>query len=119
MFLYPEFTSANSLATVRPGQYLGLCSVYIDRKSEAKALLHQYWLSTETKTSIAELQIIDPNGETIRFLDFLQMPDSSWRDSHGLRADSLEKLIPEYLASFTFFEQFPIGTQIVGTLNVQ
>ena len=119
MFLYPEFTSANSLATVRPGQYLGLCSVYIDRKSDAKALLHQYWLSSELKTSIAELQMIDPDGQIIRFLDFMQLPDGSWRDSHGLRADSLEKLIPEFLAFFTFFEQFPIGSQIVGMLNVQ
>ena len=119
MFLYPEFTSVNSLADVRTGQYHGICSVYVDRKSGAKALLHQYWLCTELKASIAELQMIDPDGQTIRFLDFMELPDGSWRDSHGLRAEFLEKLIPEFLASFSFFEQVQLGTQIVEAQNVQ
>lgn len=118
MFLYPGFTSVNSLSDVQPGKYCGICSVYVDRKSAAKALLSQYWLPTESSTSVAELQLIDADGQGIYFLDFMKMPDGSWRDSYGLRADFMEKLLPEFLATFTFFEQVPTGTQMVVAPNV-
>ena len=118
MFLYSGFTSVNSLRDIRPGEYCGFCSAYVDRKSLAKALLSEYRLPTESSPCIAELQMIDPDGKTIRFLDFIQMSDGSWRDSYGLRADSFENLVPDFLATFAFFEQVPMGTQLVEAQNV-
>lgn len=122
MFLYPEHVSVNSLADVAPGEYHGVCSVYVDRKTGAKALLSEYWNTSENATSIAELQMVSANegalGSAIRFIDFVRMPDGSWRDSYGLRADSLGKLIPGEIASYSLFEQVQTGTQIVENNNV-
>jgi hypothetical protein len=118
MFLYPGFESLNSHRDVPPGDYAGVLSVYVDRKSAAKALLSQYTLHSAVLPSIAELQMIDADGQTIRFLDFVLMPDRSWRDSYGLRADHLGRLLPVELASYTFFEQVETGIQTVEKNHV-
>ena len=118
MFLYPGFESLNSLDDVLPGDYAGVLSVYIDRKTAAKALLSQYTRQLDVLPTIAELQMIDPDGQTVRFLDFVFMPDRSWRDSYGLRADELGLLLPVELASYTFFEQVETGIQTVGGHHV-
>jgi hypothetical protein len=118
VFLYPGFASTNSLDDLPYGQYHGFCSVYLDRQSGAKALVSEYWLPTETSARVVELQMINPDGQTVRFLDFVRMPDRSWRDSHGLRADSLGRLIPAHLASYSLFEQVETGIQNLEKHNV-
>lgn len=113
MFLYPGFVSLNSREDLRPGDYHGVCTVYVERGSGAMALLSEYTLVNERTPRVAELQMVEAEGQVVRFLDFVRMPDCSWRDSHGLRGDTLGSLVPAFLASYVFFEQVETGIQRV------
>jgi hypothetical protein len=117
MFLYPGFESRNAKADVPPGLYHGVCTVYVDRKTGAMALLSEYTLERASAPGIAELQLVDRDGQAVRFLDFIRMPDRSWRDSYGLRAQSLGGLLPGFIARYRFFESVETGAQAVGVAH--
>lgn len=117
MFLYPGFESLNASCDVPPGAYRGVCAVYVDRKTGALALLSEYTLEGASAPGVAELQMVDAARRTVRFLDFVHLPDGSWRDSHGLRADSLGRLLPGFLAPYRWLESVETGVERFGVAH--
>jgi hypothetical protein len=118
MFNYTDFTSLNKLSELPAGEYLGSCSVYLSPQIQAKIIVLEYGLAgAVVVVSVVDLLIVDESG-SVFFRDFIRMADLTWRDSYGLRRDSLGELLPPEILSFALFERFPVDSQFVGVSHV-
>lgn len=99
MFMSISFDSLNTKADLPPGPYVARCKVYRGSRHPEGAFLFEY-RDLETRAFRAvDLLLIDRDG-SLRARDFVRMPDLQWRDSAGLRAETLNLLLPGSIASF-------------------
>lgn len=116
MFVHEVLETKNTKEQLPPGIYQGTCSLYTDSKTKINCLLMEYGIKAFDTVTVAEILITNEQDEHF-FRDFMQMPDDSWRDSHGRRADTLAELLPPEILSFKLVERFPLEEQIVGEIG--
>src|SRR4029453_11347981 len=97
MFIPVAFHSVNLPSSLAPGRYGVTCACYGRADETSIALLFQYALKDQTPQAAAADLLMMECGGTLRARDFLWMPDRSWRDSDGIRANRLEALLPAEL----------------------
>lgn len=113
MFIHLGFESVNGLGDLIPGEYRGVCSVYVNRNDQSMALLSQYWSVAQGTVVAADLQVVDGKTREVSFVDFVVIPDGSWRNSYGRCADTLGAALPQEISKFVHFEEVPLGIQTV------
>lgn len=113
MFVHEVLETKNTKQQLQSGTYEGTCSLYVDLETKINCLLMEYGIKASDIVSAAEIIITNAQGEHF-FRDFMKMPDDSWRDSYGKRADTLAELLPPEIMSFHLVERFPLEEQIVG-----
>lgn len=113
MFAHEVLETKNTKEQLPPGIYEGTCSLYTDAKTKIHCLLMEYGIKASDTVTVAEIIITNEQEEHF-FRDFMKMPDDSWRDSYGRRADTLVELLPQEIMSFNLVERFPLEEQMVG-----
>lgn len=97
MFIPVKFESVNSAADIPPGRYATHCSVFVsDTGDVMKAMVLKYQHVGSVTPTAVDLLLVERDG-TVRARDFVWMPDLSWRDSAGARANSLVSILPTVL----------------------
>ena len=96
MFIPVPFRSVNSPSDLHPGRYRTTCAHYARASSDLKVWLFKYTAPESDEPLAVDLLLMDGEG-ALRARDFIWMPDRSWRDSDGGRANRLEALLPAEL----------------------
>lgn len=104
MFLYAGFESVNSLSDIPRGRYRCECSFYVNSKSGLKVMLLEYSLGDDPAPCAAEV-VVSADDRLVQFLDFVKMPDRTWRHSSGAKHDSLRSLLPPEIRTCRFVER--------------
>lgn len=113
MFLPLDFKTQNSKSDLSPGLYECDCLVYQSPHDELKAFIFEYALFGSDFVSACDLLIVDAQ-ESMFFRDFMRMPDRTWRDSYGARADALPALFPPEVLGYKLIQRFALESQKVG-----
>jgi hypothetical protein len=113
MFLPIEIQSINRREQLKAGNYAALCNTYVAPDGTATMIQFEYKLPDEELVAACDIVLVGPHG-AVRACDFMRMPDRSWRDSFGGRADLLLDLLPREVANFRLVEQAKLGVQTVG-----
>lgn len=103
MFIPVPFNSVNSHADLEAGAYRASCSLYASAATRMQVLLFDYSrVDTPPRAPCAyEVMVINPDG-LVRARDFVWLPDRTWRDSDGLKANNVLSLMPVELSRLTF-----------------
>lgn len=117
MLLPISFESQNKVTDLRPGFYACTCSTYRSNKDALQAFVFNYALAGSDAVLVCDLLIVDA-VDNFYFRDFMLMPDRTWRDSYGARAESLNALLPPEIFDYRLIEQFSLETQNIGERNV-
>lgn len=104
MFLYSGFESVNSLSDIENGIYRCECSIYENSKSSLKVMFLEYTLGNAEAVCVVEVVVSGKDG-LLKFGDFVKLPDRSWRNSSGVKSDSLQDLLPLEIQSCRFVEK--------------
>jgi hypothetical protein len=113
VFIPVAFHSVNSSADLKPGRYSVACSSYGRIESGFIAVLFHFSPAGGGQAVVVDLLLMEGDG-TLRARDFLWLPDRSWRDSDGLRADRLDALLPVELLSLQLSRKAALGEIQVG-----
>ncbi|RQQ78684.1 hypothetical protein DF134_35570 [Burkholderia stagnalis] len=101
------------MGLLKPGRYSTRCLTFASADGARSVLQFEYrWLGGEHISAVDMLFVDDL--VTIRMADFFRMPDRSWRDNFGARADSLLSLLPVELGEYELVDDVDLGVQIVG-----
>ncbi|WP_058034554.1 hypothetical protein [Burkholderia pseudomallei] len=113
MLLPIEIASVNHVGLLKPGRYDTRCLTFASADGARSVLQFEYrWLGAEHVLAV-DMMLVDDLG-TIRMADFFRMPDRSWRDNFGARADSILTLLPVELGGYELVDDVDLGVQIVG-----
>ncbi|CAM2198454.1 conserved protein of unknown function (plasmid) [Paraburkholderia kururiensis] len=113
MFLPLEFQSVNDQRQLQAGEYHASCRTYASADGACTMLQFEYVRIDDELTAACEIVFAGPDG-VLSACDFLRMPDLSWRDCFGARADSLLDLLPRAVGSFQLVSLSDLGVQRVG-----
>ncbi|MGY6258943.1 hypothetical protein ACXIVK_36480 [Paraburkholderia caledonica] len=113
MFLPIEIRSVNRQEQLEEGEYHASCRTYASEDGACTMLHFEYKRVEDELAGACEIVFVDPDGG-IRACDFLRMPDRSWRDSFGARADSLLPLLPHDAAGYRLLSVSELGVRFVG-----
>ena len=112
MLVPVAFESVNSDADMPPGVYDVVCCAYEAVDSQAQMVVFEYSPKGVDSVIAADLMVLDDAGN-IRACDFVWMPDRSWRDSSGLKANHLTDLLPPELLAYQLVRTESLGEQTV------
>jgi len=112
MLLPIEIASVNHRRLLKSGQYDACCLTFVSGDATKSVLQFEYRRYGDEQISAVDLMFVDADGAT-RMADFLRMPDRSWRDNFGARADSLLTLLPDEIAGYELVGTVELGAQIV------
>lgn len=112
MFVPLAFQSVNSPSDLQAGLYSASCTFYRDGRSALSALYFEYALHSTGEPQACDLVVIEPDG-VVRARDFVWMPDRSWRDSDGLRANRLWALLPPEFLPLQFVRRQALDPVVV------
>ena len=112
MFVPVAFDSVNSDADMPPGVYDVVCRAYEAVDSQAQMVVFEYSPKGVDSVIAADLMVLDDAGN-IRACDFVWLPDRSWRDSSGLKANHLAELLPPELLGCRLVRTESLGEQTV------
>jgi hypothetical protein len=96
MFVPYSFASVNQPDQLRRGVYRAVAEFYGGGDDEPRVSLVNYSLEPDPEVCAADLVVIDVDGSVL-LCDYVWMPDRSWRDSAGLKANHLLELVPPEL----------------------
>lgn len=96
MFVPYEFTSVNRPEQLRRGVYRAVAEFYGGGAAAPRVSLVNYSLEPDPEVCAADLVVIEVDG-SVRVCDYVWLPDRSWRDSAGLKANHLQELVPPEL----------------------
>lgn len=113
MFLPIEIMSVNDRRQLRAGEYHASCRTYASADGACTMLQFEYMRIGDELAAACEIVFSGPDG-VLSACDFLRMPDRSWRDCFGARADSLLDLLPRAVGSFRLVSLSDLGVQPVG-----
>ena len=113
MFLPIIYESLNKVTALRPGLYGCNCCAYKSPKDALKAFIFEFSLIGKNDVIACDMLILDAAGDLF-FRDFMLMPDRTWRDSYGARADSISALLPSEIFGYELIECFALEAQKVG-----
>lgn len=113
MFLPIEVQSVNNAGQLKAGEYAVHCAVYTSPDQKSTVLHYEYKRAGVADAEACDVLFIDGTGP-VRMCDFIRMPDRSWRDSFGARADSLLALLPPEIAQYRLMDERALPSQIVG-----
>ena len=112
MLVPVAFASVNSDADMPPGVYDVVCRAYEAVGSQAQMMMFEYSPKGVDSVVAADLMVLDETGN-IRACDFVWLPDRSWRDSSGLKANHLAELLPPELLVCRLVRTESLGEQTV------
>ena len=112
MFVPVVFDSVNTDADMPPGVYDVVCRAYEAVDSQAQMVVFEYSPKGTDSVVAADLMVLDETGN-IRACDFVWLPDRSWRDSSGLKANHLTELLPPELLAYQLVRTESLGEQTV------
>lgn len=112
MFIHEVAETKNKKNQLKAGIYQGNCTLYSEQETQTKLFLFEYGLKAKDDITVAEVLIADENGDLF-FRDFMQLPDDSWRDSYGKKADTLGELLPAEVLHFELIERIDIEDKII------
>lgn len=113
MFLPIHIDSVNRQEQLDEGEYHASCRTYASEDGSCTMLHFEYKRVGDELPGACEIVFVEPDGR-VRACDFLRMPDRSWRDSFGARADSLLTLLPHDAAGYRLLGVSELGVQGVG-----
>ena len=113
MFLPIEIQSVNRQEQLEHGEYHTSCRTYASEDGACTMLQFEYKRTEDELAGACEIVFVEPYGR-ISACDFLRMPDRSWRDNFGARADSLLTLLPREVAGYQLLAESELGVQTVG-----
>jgi hypothetical protein len=113
MFIPVVFHSVNSPSDLEPGRYEVICHWYGIAGERAGAGVFYYRLAGAAQPAAVDLLVVEANG-TLRARDFRWMPDRSWRDSDGIRANRLDALLPAELLRLQILREQALDSIEVG-----
>lgn len=103
MFLTIDFASVNRSVDLPEGLYEQEIHTLERADKMVRASLILYAKVGGDGPTAADL-LIGELGGSVRATDFMKLPDGSWRDADGLRARSLEMLIPKQVLEMPAIE---------------
>lgn len=112
MFLPIEIQSVNQPGQLQAADYVAMRRTYASRDSATTMFQFEYRQRDAEQVAACDVLFVDADG-VVRACDFLRMPDRSWRDSFGARADSLLALLPREVADFVLVDERPLGSFIM------
>ncbi|WP_155713076.1 hypothetical protein [Burkholderia stagnalis] len=112
MLLPIEITSINHRRLLKSGRYDTRCLTFMSADATRSVLQFEYRRVGDELISAVDVLLVEADGGT-RMADFLRMPDRSWRDNFGARADSLLTLLPLEIAEYELVEEVELGAQIM------
>ncbi|MPV65641.1 hypothetical protein [Burkholderia sp. BE17] len=112
MLLPIEIASVNHRRLLKSGRYDARCLTFVSTDATRSVLQFEYRRVGDELISAVDVLFVDADGGT-RMADFLRMPDRSWRDNFGARADSLLALLPPEIAEYELVDEVELGAQIV------
>ena len=113
MFLPISIDSMNNRSMLPNGEYQVSCSVYRSQENESFGQLYLYKL-TSTHQFLACDLLIQDDLTNVYFVDFAFMPDRLWRDSYGLKGESLVSLLPEEFLGYSKINDYDAGRIILS-----
>ena len=114
MFVPVAFDSVNAESDLPAGVYSTACGVYRSPDGKSQITLFEYSLQGVDSVVAADLLVLDAAG-AIRACDFVWLPDRSWRDSAGLKANHLAELLPQELLSYALVRSEALGELTVAS----
>ena len=101
MFLPISLHSVNSPSDLAPGQYSVECHYYGPDETGLRAMFVDYIPAVGEVATACDLLVVEANG-AVRARDFVLLPDRSWRDSDGTKANRLVALLPQEIADLPY-----------------
>lgn len=88
-----DFVSLNKIEHLSDGTYHECCSRYQNKAGTVTTVVREFTKDGDAAPSACDLIIVLADV-SILFRDYLCMPDGSWRNSYGCRAEKLASLFP-------------------------
>ena len=104
--------SANKHTDLRPGVYTENLQFYADQAVEVEVFIRLFRLDDETDACLVDVLRIDCGKGEMHMLDFMELPDGSWRRSDGAIAPSFADLLPEEIKALRLMKEYGRGDVI-------